>query len=70
MTTNKKLDKTILEIIQSTRFEIIDAVDINYELYYTYDILVTRKRVLRSLKRLIRQKKIDIRFTTIDNKMD
>jgi len=67
MTTNKKLDKTILEIIQSTRFEIIDAVDINYELYYTYDILVTRKRVLRSLKRLIRQKKIDVRFTTIDN---
>ena len=70
MTTNKKLDKTILEIIQSTRFEIIDAVDINYELYYTYDILVTRKRVLRSLKRLIRQKKIDIRFTTINNKMN
>jgi len=69
MTTNKKLDKTILEIIQSTRFEIIDAVDINYELYYTYDILVTRKRVMRSLNRLTKKRKIDIRFTTIDNEL-
>jgi len=65
-----KLDGIILAIVQGTRFEIIDYEEVAYQLIYNYDIIVKKKRVLRSLKRLMRQKKIDIRFTTIDNKIN
>ena len=69
MTTNKKLDRTILEIIQGTRFRIVEYSDIDYELFYNYDIVVPKKRVMRSLNRLTKKGKLDIRFTTIDNEL-